>query len=142
VAAPVSNDPWLGNHPSAGAGASPHAWGSADANLVLLDSLIAQKSDGSVIVGRGVPDSWLHSGRPIQVKNFPVGRGRTMAITVSSRRNQITLRISGHPSGPVLFQLPAFVNDIARASAGQVDQHTGTVTLPARATCVTVTLKH
>lgn len=142
VAAPVTNDPWLGNHPSAGAGASPHAWGAADANLVLLDSLVAEKSDGSVIVGRGVPTSWLHSGKPIQVENFPVAGGRKISITITSKGNRITLRTDGHTAGAVLFQLPAFVNDIAWSSAGQVDQATGTVTLSRHDTCVTVVLKH
>jgi hypothetical protein len=41
----------------------------------------------------------------------------------------------------VLFQLPAFVNNVAHASAGTVDQKTGTVTLPASARSVTVELK-
>lgn len=142
VAAPALNDPWLGNHPSAGAGASPHAWGSADANLVLMASLIAEKSDGSLIVGRGVPTEWLHSRKPIQVKNYPVGRGRTVAITISGKGNRVSLQVSGRPSGPVLFQLPAFVNNIAWTSSGQVDQATGTVTLSGHGGCVTVVLKH
>ncbi len=142
VAAPVTDSPWLGNHPSAGAGASPHAWGAADANLVLLDSLVAQKSDGSLIVGRGVPSSWLHSTKPIQVKNFPVGKGKTVAITITSKGKRITLSVSGHPSGPVLFQLPAFVKNIAWASGGHVDQATGTVSLSSKASRVTVVLKH
>jgi len=143
VAAPVTNDPWLGRHPSAGAGASPHAWGAADANLVLLDSLVAERSDGSVIVGRGVPNSWLSSRRPIQVRNFPVAGGRKLSITISSRRNRITLRLDGHAAGPVLFQLPAFVDNIAWASAGQIDQASGTVTLSGHGGCgVTVLLKH
>ena len=38
--------------------------------------------------------------------------------------------------------LPAFVNNIASASAGAVDQATGTVTLPATARAVTVTMAH
>ncbi len=42
---------------------------------------------------------------------------------------------------PVLFQLPAFVNNIAHASTGTVDQKTGTVTLGASARSVTVQLK-
>ena len=45
-------------------------------------------------------------------------------------------------SGPVLFQLPAFVGNIAHASAGTVDEATGTVTLQATARSVTVTLRH
>ncbi len=42
----------------------------------------------------------------------------------------------------MLFQLPAFVNNIASASAGTVDQQTGTVTLAPSVRSVTVQLKH
>jgi len=42
----------------------------------------------------------------------------------------------------VLFQLPAFVGNIAGASAGTVNESTGTVTLPPTARTVTVQLKH
>jgi hypothetical protein len=42
----------------------------------------------------------------------------------------------------VLFQLPAFVGNIASASAGTVDEATGTVTLAPTVRTVTVTLKH
>ena len=40
----------------------------------------------------------------------------------------------------MLFQLPAFVNNIAHASAGTVDEATGTVTLAATTGSVTVQL--
>ena len=40
------------------------------------------------------------------------------------------------------FELPAFVNNIATASAGTVDQGTGTVTVPAGTRSVTVVLAH
>jgi hypothetical protein len=42
----------------------------------------------------------------------------------------------------VLFQLPAFVGNIASASAGVISEPTGTVTLPPTAHSVTVQLKH
>jgi hypothetical protein len=42
----------------------------------------------------------------------------------------------------VLFQLPAFVGNIASASAGVISEATGTVTLPPTARSVTVQLKH
>ena len=62
--APSTTTPWIGRHPAAGQGSSPHAWGMAEANKVLLDSLAAQSSDGTLIVGRGVPAAWLQQ-RPV-----------------------------------------------------------------------------
>ena len=60
---PSATTPWIGKHPVAGQGASPHAWGMSQANKVLLDSLVAQSSDGTLIVGRGVPAQWVRDAR-------------------------------------------------------------------------------
>jgi len=143
VSAPDPTSPWTGNHPASGAGASPHAWGSADANLTLLDSLVAERGDGSLIVGRGVPSSWTCSGGPISVANFPVTGGHRLGVRISGHGRTVTLTRSGAtPAGPVLFQLPAFVGNLARSSAGAIDPATGTVTLSASTRHVTVQLRH
>ena len=42
----------------------------------------------------------------------------------------------------MLFQLPAFVGNIAHASTGTINENTGTVTVPATAGTVTVQLTH
>ncbi len=55
----------------------------------------------------------------------------------------MTLTLTGDaPSGPVLFQLPAFVDNIAHASTGAVNEQTGTVTVAATVRTVTVQLTH
>lgn len=143
VQAPDPASPWIGRHPAAGAGASPHGWGAADANLVLLDSLIAERGDGSLIIGRGVPNPWVSDHDPIALANVPIAGGHRIALNITTNGARVTLTLSGSsPAGPVLFQLPAFVNNIASASAGAIDQATGTVTLPATARAVTVTMTH
>jgi hypothetical protein len=143
VQAPDPASPWTGRHPAAGAGASPHGWGAADANLVLLDSLIAERGDGSLIIGRGVPNPWASDHGPIALANVPVSGGHRITMNIMTNGARVTLTLSGSsPAGPVLFQLPAFVNNIASASAGTIDQATGTVTLAATARAVTVTMTH
>jgi hypothetical protein len=143
VQAPDPASPWIGNHPTAGAGASPHGWGAADANLVLLDSLIAERGDGSLIIGRGVPNPWVSHRSPIALANVPIAGGHRMGLNITTSGTRVTLTLSGgSPAGPVLFQLPAFVNNIASSSAGAIDEATGTVTLPATARRVTVTMIH
>jgi hypothetical protein len=139
---PNPGSPWAGTHPEAGNGSSPHAWGMANANLVLLASLAAQKADGSLIVGRGVPGSWLTRGQPISVVNFPTTDGHHLGLTIRGTGGTVTLTLSGQaPAGPVLFQLPAFVSNIAHASAGVVNESTGTVTLRPSVRSVSVQLK-
>ena len=139
--APDPASPWVGRHPGSGQGSSPHAWGLAGANGVLLDSLVAERADGELVVGRGVPASWLDRS-PISVTGFPVTGGRRAGLTMTSSGSSVTLTLSGaRPAGAVLFQLPSFVGHIASASAGSVDDATGTVTLAPSVRHVTVTLK-
>jgi hypothetical protein len=140
---PNPGSPWIGTHPENGNGSSPHAWGMANANMVLLDSLVAQRADGSLIVGRGVPDAWVSNGKVISLANVPIADGRHAGLTISTDGGSVTLALTGQQqAGPVLFQLPAFVGNIAHASAGAVDEATGTVTLAPAVRTVTVQLKH
>jgi hypothetical protein len=139
---PSTTTPWTGDHPSGGGGSSPHSWGIAMGGLGLLDSLAAQRADGTLIVGRGVPGSWLTSGRPIAVSNFPTTSGHRIGVTITGNGDAVTLRLSGAPSGQVVFELPAFVNNIASASTGTISESAGSVTIPASAHSVTVTLAH
>lgn len=141
VQAPDPNSPWVGRHPAAGAGASPHAWGAADANLVLLASLVAERGDGTLIVGRGVPNTWVRTGERIAVANMPITGGARLGITVLTQGRTVSLTMSGaRPAGPILFQLPAFVNNLTSSTAGAIDPRTGTVTLSPGTRSVTVTM--
>jgi hypothetical protein len=140
--APDARSPWVGRHPSTGQGSSPHAWGIAGADKVLLDSLVAQRSNGSLVIGRGVPPAWLDRGAPIAVTNFPTTDGHRAGVSIASSGRSVSLTLSGAlPTGPVLFQLPSFLRNIATTSAGSVNQATGTVTLTPSLRHVTVTLR-
>jgi hypothetical protein len=140
--APSTHIPWLGRHPATGQGASPHGWGMSQANGVLLASLVAQRSDGALVVGRGVPAHWLGGDPPISVTNFPSTDGRRLSLRISSSDQSVSLTLRGQPpSGPVLFQLPQFIDNIETTSAGRVDQGTGTVTLSPSTRRVTVQLR-
>ena len=113
----------------------------SQANKVLLDSLVAQVSDGTVVVGRGIPPQWLDNGATISVTDFPTTDGRRLGLRISSSGNSVTLALSGAlPQGQVLFQLPSFVDGIAASSAGTIDEVTGTVTLAPGTRSVTVQL--
>jgi hypothetical protein len=137
--APSASTPWIGKHPAAGQGSSPHAWGMSQANKVLLDSLVAQRSDGTLIVGRGVPAQWVADGSSISVTNFPTTNGRRLGLRISSSGQSVSLTLSGQlPSKQVLFQLPSFVDDIASTTSGAVDSQAGTVTLGPGTRSVTV----
>jgi len=142
AAAPTTATPWVGAHPAAGQGSSPHAWGIANANKVLLDSLVAQRADNTLVVGRGVPNDWLAPGTTISVTNFPTTDAHRIGLQIASADRSVTLTLTGSVStDTVLFQLPGFVDNIATAGAGTVDETTGTLRLPAGQNTVTVRLR-
>jgi hypothetical protein len=138
---PRRRSPWIGSHPAAGQGSSPHAWGIANANKVLLDSLVAQAADTTLVVGRGVPTGWLSDELPIKVTNFPTTDGHRIGASITSSHGSVTLTLNGTPPGEILFQVPAFVDNIASTSAGTVDEPTGTIRLAPNVNTVTVQLK-
>jgi hypothetical protein len=114
----------------------------SQANGVLLASLVAQRTDGVLVVGRGVPVQWLGADPPISVTNFPTTDGRRLSLRISSSGRSVSLTLRGQPpSGPVLFQLPQFIDNVATTSAGRVDEGTGTVTLSPASRSVTVQLR-
>ena len=141
-AAPADTTPWIGNHPASSGGASPHSWGISLATQGLLDSLASEKADGTLIVGRGVPTSWLAPGKSVSVSNFPVTGGHRLGLQISSTGHAVSLSLNGTPAGPVVFGLPAFVGNIAGASTGQVNEAAGTVTIAPGTSSVTVRLRH
>lgn len=140
---PAASTPWVGRHPATGNGSSPHSWGIATANLALIGSLADQVVDGGLIIGRGVPDNWVANGKTIKVSNLPTVDQERIGFSITTRGLAVTLRIiSGVALSPVLFELPAFVGNIAGASTGVVDPAAGTVTVPPATQSVTVTLAH
>jgi len=92
-------------------------------------------------VGRGLPEPWVRSGQVISLANLPATDGRQTGLTIRTSGGSVTLTLTGdQPAGPVLFQLPAFVDNIVHASAGTVNEKTGTVTVVATVRTVTVQL--
>jgi hypothetical protein len=138
---PNPASPWVGVHPAGGQGSAPHAWGMANANKVLLDSLAAQASSGTLIIGRGVPGTWLTDHRSLAVGNFPTTGGGRISWRITSTGSRVTLTWRGHPGGTVDFEVPAFVDNVAHASTGTVNEPAGVVAVSPSAHSVTVTLR-
>ncbi len=138
---PSPGSPWTGTRPGNGNGSSPHARGVASASMVLPGSLASLRSDGSLVVGRGVPGSRVQGGQVISLANLPATDGRQAGLTIRTSGGSVTLTLTGDQrAGPVLFQLPAFVDNIAHAGAGTAGEKTGTVTVGATVGTVTVRL--
>lgn len=107
VGYPNKASPWSIPHAATGGGSCQHIWGQSTATKVLLDSLICERSNGEVIIGRGVPREWLCDGAEIEIKKYPLADNRRMGFNLKVSGNQITVSLSGEaPAEGVSVQLP------------------------------------
>ncbi len=88
---PKADSPWDRPHASGGGGSCPHMWGQATASKALLDALLSEKADGTLILCRGVPQSWKQAGRVIRLRRVPVRGGRIDCEILFSEKTQIVL---------------------------------------------------
>ncbi|NUR95633.1 MAG: sugar-binding protein, partial [Kribbellaceae bacterium] len=139
---PSATSPWNIDHAAGGGGSNQHMWGQSTATKVLFDSLIAEKSDGSVIVGRGVPDEWLRgNGQKIALNNYPVSGGR-LGYQLSVAGRTVTIQFTGK-TPPASIELPGLRDNIANVSVtSTVNEAAGTILVPRGTSRVTIVLRH
>ena len=128
---------------SDGWGSCQHMWGQSMNTKVLLDSLLAEKADGTVVAGRGVPLSWNEAGEEIKVSNFLCENGKRIGFTMTSEDDSITFTLTGDSleNVSVSLELPILKDNIKRVSAGcNFDSAKGTVIIPAGVRTIVITL--
>jgi hypothetical protein len=136
-------DAWVGMYVPPVSYGNLDSWGASFTKQALLQVCASVKVDGTVILGRGIPDYWLEPGRVVEWANVNVNEGRRISFRITSARSTIELRIWGDVrNGDVLFNLPAFKGNIAAANAGTVNSEEGIVTLSPTTDSVSVTLRH
>lgn len=146
IAYPNESSPWDIDHASGGGGSNQHMWGQSTATKVLFDSLIAQKSDGTVILGRGLPQEWIASGQQVALENYPVQKGGRVGYSLTSNGTELTLDLVGDTDAVDVFslELVGMKDNIASVSVPDavVDNSAGTVRVPGSLTQVVITLRH
>lgn len=112
----------------AGGGSCPHMWGQSTGTKVLVDSVVALKYDGSLVVGRGLPAEWTEDGQKVAAKNFLAANGQRVDVSVEAHDGVIDVEVSGDI--PYTAQLPAFVGRIKSAQGCEFDRGAGIVYVP------------
>ena len=109
---------WAGLHPESGDGSCPHIWGQACASKALLESLICEKYNGDILIGRGIPDEWLYPGKEIEIGNYPISeKGRSGYHLKSLEKNTIKIEFLGDaPAGDWIIALPLLMENTAAVS--------------------------
>lgn len=121
---PSDDSPWNIPHASGGGGSCPHIWGQSTASKVLLDSLICQRTNGDIIIGRGVPAEWLKDGNVIAVNKYPIENSGRINMRIAVNKNEIKITVSGsRPSGRIIADLPR--NGFSIITEENYDGHIG-----------------
>jgi hypothetical protein len=119
------------------------SWGASFTKQALLQVCASVKVDGTVILGRGIPDYWLEPGSVVEWANVNVNEGRRISFRITASRSVVELRIWGDErTGEVHFNLPVFKENIASANAGTINQKEGIVSLSPTTNAVSVILRH
>lgn len=100
---PDESSPWDIPHAAGGGGSCQHIWGQSVAIKVLFDSLISEKTDRTLIIGRGIPDEWKTADNAVEVRNYPVSGGR-VSFRIQFLSGCAELTISGCEGFTVLPQ--------------------------------------
>ncbi len=134
---------WEGTHPEDGYGSSPHGWGIVCNNKVFIEAMIAERFDGTVIVGRGIPGRWLNGDdSPIDISNVPITDNRRMGYHLTSDGEYIEITFTGDdPVNDIWVDLPVFIgNDVFNADKGVVDYDNNRLILPSDTDSVIISL--
>jgi len=113
-----------------------------------LESCISVKTDGQVIIGRGVPVHWSKPNDIIEWKDVRINNNLKMSFKMEFGEKQVMLNLSGdHPDGDVIFDLPVFVENIAVVvidgdNATSYTNSSGQVVIPAKSRSVRVEFKN
>lgn len=105
IAFPKKNGIWASGGSQSGGGSCPHMWGQSTATKVLWDSLIVQKADSTLIIGRGIPNEWLKEGNRISVSDYPLNSRNKIGYVLDCTDNEITLELNGSGAGECAVQL-------------------------------------
>jgi hypothetical protein len=133
---------WVGMYTPQVSYGNYESWGTNFSKQALLQACVSVKTDGTVIVGRGIPNHWLKPGNVIEWANVNVNDNRKINFKITCERNTVTLQIWGDsPNGSLRFNLPIFKDNIASATAGIVDHVRGVLTLAPFTHSAMVTLR-
>lgn len=141
VAYPDESSPWDINHAAGGGGSCQHMWGQSTATKVLFDSLLAAKSDNSVIVGRGIPKEWIaEDENAVEIQNYPVYNEKRMGYCITTQGTKVTVEFTGNEEIAASIELPVLKNNIKSAGEFNYDNEAGSVKVPAGTSQVVIEL--
>ena len=82
-------------------------WGLGFIRQSLLQLCVSVHVDGTVILGRGIPNKWLDSGKPIAWKNVHINNGKKMDFSIRKENGKIYIQLAGDDAeGKIIVDFP------------------------------------
>ena len=123
-------DQWAGMYTPPVDYGNYECWGYSFAKQALLQACASVKTDGTVILGRGVPNHWMFPGSVIEWANITINKSKKINFRIRAEEQSVELEIWGDvPDGTVLLNLPLLQNNVRSTSTGTFDLAKGSVTL-------------
>lgn len=98
-------------------------WGLGFIRQAMLQLCVSVNADGTIILGRGITDEWLNSGKAIAWDNVRINNNKKIDFSVQKTGEEINVYIKGDTTeGGILVDIPMCVNNIA-----SVDSKTGKI---------------
>ncbi len=110
-------------------------WGLAFIRKAMLQMCISLKANGDAIIGRGIPDEWITSEKPIQWERVFINGGRQINLCIQKKGGTIEITIDGDENqGNYIIDIPYCVGRIGdvETEGGNLiskDSATGKVTV-------------
>lgn len=112
----------------------------------ILQMCASVKSNGDVIIGRGIPDNWIISETPISWERVHIAGGKTISLSICKNGNSVNVTIEGDANdGNYIIDIPFCVGRIADVTVdgGQIvdrNYEEGKVTVSGEVSNVTINL--
>ena len=102
-------DQWAGMYLPQESYGNYEGWGSSFVKQAILQACVSVKTDGTVILGRGIPETWTEDGDVIAWEHVNVNDMRIINFSIGRSGDEIILKIDGDlPLGPVILDLAIF----------------------------------
>jgi len=89
-------------------------WGLGFIRQTMLQLCVSVHADGTIILGRGITDEWLNSGKAIAWKNVRINNSKKIDFSIQKTDNEINIYLKGDKAeGNILVDIPMCVNNMA-----------------------------
>jgi hypothetical protein len=93
-------------------------WGLGFIRQTMLQLCVSLHADGTIILGRGITNEWLNSGKAIAWKNVRINNNKKIDFSIKKTGKEINIYIKGDiTEGGILVDIPMCMNNIASVNS-------------------------